>query len=145
MAAEKNQNMNKGPGGHGPGGPRGPRGPRPKIENPGKLFRRVMGYTLKDYAAGWIVVVLCIVATVYSSLQGTMFMRTLIDSYILPLIGRENPDFGPLQGAIVKVACFYALGVVASFTQSRILINIGQGTLRNIRNDMFGKMESLPN
>ena len=144
MAAEKNQNMNKGPGGHGPGGPRGPRGPRPKIENPGKLFRRVMGYTLKDYAAGWIVVVLCIVATVYASLQGTMFMRTLIDSYILPLIGRENPDFGPLQGAIVKVACFYALGVVASFTQSRILINIGQGTLRNIRNDMFGKMESLP-
>ncbi len=144
MAAEKNQNMNKGPGGHGPGGPRGPRGPRPKIENPGKLFRRVMGYTLKDYAAGWIVVVLCIVATVYSSLQGTMFMRTLIDSYILPLIGRGNPDFGPLQGAIVKVACFYALGVVASFTQSRILINIGQGTLRNIRNDMFGKMESLP-
>ena len=147
MAEQKNQNGNKGPAGHGPGpgGPgRGPRGPRPKIENPGKLFKRVMGYTLKDYALGWIVVVICIFASVYASLQGTMFMRTLIDSYILPLIGRESPDFGPLQGAIMRVACFYALGVAASFTQSRILINIGQGTLRNIRNDMFEKMESLP-
>ncbi len=143
MAAQKNQNGNGGPG-HGPGGPRGARGPRPKIENPGKLFKRVMRYTLKDYAIGWIVVVVCIFASVYASLQGTMFMRTLIDSYILPLIGRENPDFGPLQGAITRVACFYALGVIASFTQSRILINIGQGTLRNIRNDMFEKMESLP-
>ena len=132
-----------GPGGHGPGGPRG-RGPRPKIENPGKLFKRVMGYTLKDYGVGWIVVVICIFVTVYSSLQGTMFMRTLIDDYILPLIGRENPDFGALAGAIGRVAVFYGLGVAASFIQSRLLINIGQGTLRNIRNDMFEKMEALP-
>ena len=132
-----------GPGGHGPGGLRG-RGPRPKIENPGKLFKRVMGYTLKDYGVGWIVVVICIFVTVYSSLQGTMFMRTLIDDYILPLIGRENPDFGALAGAIGRVAVFYGLGVAASFIQSRLLINIGQGTLRNIRNDMFEKMEALP-
>ena len=132
-----------GPGGHGPGVLRG-RGPRPKIENPGKLFKRVMGYTLKDYGVGWIVVVICIFVTVYSSLQGTMFMRTLIDDYILPLIGRENPDFGALAGAIGRVAVFYGLGGAASFIQSRLLINIGQGTLRNIRNDMFEKMEALP-
>lgn len=146
MAEEKKQQANHGPGpgGHGPGGPRGARGPRPKIENPGKLFKRVMGYTLKDYAAGWVTVVICIFASVYSSLQGTMFMRTLIDSYILPLIGRQDPDFGPLTGAITRVACFYALGVLASFVQSKVLIYIGQGTLRNIRNDMFEKMESLP-
>ena len=94
MAGEKQQtNHGPGPGGHGPGGPRGGRGPRPRIENPGKLFKRVMGYTLKDYAAGWVVVVICIFVSAYSSLQGTMFMRTLIDSYIMPLIGRENPDF----------------------------------------------------
>ena len=132
-----------GPGGHGPGGLRG-RGPRPKIENPGKLFKRVMGYTLKDYGVGWIVVVICIFVTVYSSLQGTMFMGTLIDDYILPLLVRENPDFGALAGAIGRVAVFYGLGVAASFIQSRLLINIGQGTLRNIRNDMFEKMEALP-
>ena len=141
MAEERNQKINHGPG--GPGAPRG-RGPRPKIENPGKLFRRLMSYTLKDYAVGWVVVVVCIFASVFASLQGTMFMRTLIDTYILPLIGGADPDFAPLAGAIAKVACFYALGVVASFTQSRILINIGQGTLRNIRNEMFEKMEALP-
>ncbi len=138
MAEEKNQKIN-----HGPRGPMG-RGPRPKIENPGKLFKRIMAYTLKDYALGWILVVVCIFVSVFASLQGTMFMRTLIDTYILPLIGGENPDFGPLAGAIGRVACFYGLGVLAAFTQSRVLINVGQGTLRNIRNDMFEKMESLP-
>lgn len=134
-----------GPGGHGPGGPgaRG-RGPRPKLDNPGKLFKRVMGYTLKDYGICWVIVVICIFVSVYSSLQGTMFMRTLIDSYIVPMIGGVNPDYGPLVGAIGRVAIFYALGVAASFTQSRILINVAQGTLRNIRNDMFEKMENLP-
>jgi len=130
-------------GPHGPGGPRA-RGPRPKIKNPGRLFKRIMGYTLKDYGWCWAVVVICIFVTVYSSLQGTMFMRTLIDAYILPLMGGTDPDFGPLAGAIGRVAAFYALGVIASFTQSRILINVAQGTLRNIRNDMFEKMERLP-
>ncbi len=144
MAEERNSRTNRGPGpGRGPGGPRG-RGPRPKVENPGKIFKRIMGYTLKDYAIGWVVVVICIFATVYCSLQGTMFMRTLIDDYILPLIGRENPEFDALAGAITRVAIFYALGVAAAYTQSRILINIGQGTLRNIRNDLFEKMEALP-
>ena len=141
MAEDRNQKVNRGPGGHGPGGPRGP---RPKIENPGRLFKRLMRYTLKDYAAGWVVVVICIFVSVYASLQGTMFMRTLIDAYILPLIGGDNPDFTPLAGAISRVALFYGLGVLASFTQSRVLINVGQGTLRNIRNDLFEKMESLP-
>lgn len=140
MAEGRQPKANHGPG---PGGPRG-RGPRPKIENPGKLFKRIMSYTLKDYALHWVIVILCIFATVYSSLQGTMFMRTLIDSYILPLIGRENPDFGPLTGAIARVAIFYAIGVIASFTQSRLMLYVGQGTLRNIRNDMFEKMEALP-
>ena len=144
MSEDKNTKGNQAPAGHGPGGPRGARGPRPKIENPGKLFKRVMNYTLKDYAAGWVVVVICIFASVYCSLQGTMFMRTLIDEYILPLIGKENPSFDALAAAIFRVAVFYAIGVAASFTQSRILINVGQGTLRNIRNDLFEKMEALP-
>nr|WP_300841977.1 ABC transporter ATP-binding protein [uncultured Acetatifactor sp.] len=144
MAEERNSATNKGPGpGHGSGGPRG-RGPRPKVENPGKIFKRIMSYTLKDYGLGWVVVVICIFATVYCSLQGTMFMRTLIDDYILPLIGRENPEFDALAGAVTRVAIFYAIGVAASYTQSRVLINIGQGTLRNIRNDLFEKMEALP-
>ena len=84
--------------GHGPGH-RGPGGPRPKIENPGSLLKRVLGYTFKDYALHWIVVVVCIVTTVLATLQGTLFMRTLIDDYIVPLLGAQNPDFGPMAPA----------------------------------------------
>ena len=140
MAEDRQPAANQGTGGNGavrgvgPGGGHGPgngpgarvRGPRPKLDNPGKLFKRVMGYTLKDYGICWVVVVICIFVSVYSSLQGTMFMRTLIDSYIAPMIGGVNPDYGPLAGAIGRVAIFYALGVAASFTQSRILINVSQ-------------------
>lgn len=149
MAEERTPKVNqRGTGGRGPGsrghGPGGPRGPRPKIENPGRLLKRVLGYTFKDYAIHWIVVVICIVITVLASLQGTLFMQTLIDDYIVPLLGRENPDFSPLAAAIGRVACFYGLGVLASFTQSRLMIYVTQGTQRNLRNDLFGKMEELP-
>ena len=71
-------------------------------------------------------------------------MRTLIDDYIMPMIGSPNPDYGPLAGAIGRVICFYAIGVIASFTQSRLMIYITQGTMRSLRDDMFEKMEQLP-
>ena len=138
MAEERKPKVNQGPG------PRGPRGPRPKIENPGKLFRRLMAYVLKNYTPHCIIVVICIVVNVFASTQGTMFMKTLIDSYIIPLLGNAAPDFTPLANAIVKVACFYACGVVAVFVQARIMVLITQGVMRNLRNDMFSKMESLP-
>lgn len=138
MAEERKPKENQGPG------PRGPRGPRPKIENPGKLFRRLMAYVLKNYAPHYLIVVICIVVNVLASTQGTMFMKTLIDSYIIPLLGNASPDFAPLANAIAKVACFYACGVVAAFVQARIMVLITQGVMRNLRNDMFSKMESLP-
>lgn len=138
MAEERRPKVNQGPG------PRGMSGPRPKIENPGKLLKRVLGYTFKDYAVQWIVVLICIVTTVFATLQGTLFIRTLIDDYIVPMLKQQNPDFGPLAGAIGRVVCFYALGIIASFTQSRVMIYVSQGTMRNMRNDMFEKMERLP-
>lgn len=138
MAEERKPKVNQGPG------PRGMRGPRPKIENPGKLFRRLMAYVLKNYAPHYVIVVICIVTNVFASTQGTMFMKTLIDSYIIPLLGNASPDFTPLANAIAKVACFYACGVVAVFVQARIMVLITQGVMRNLRNDMFSKMESLP-
>ena len=141
MAEERTPKANPVPG---PRGPRGPRGPKPKIEHPGRLFRRLMGYVLKNYAPHCILVVICIIANVFASTQGTMFMRTLIDSYILPLLGNANPDFAPLAKAIARVACFYACGVLASFIQARVMVLVTQGTMRNLRDDMFEKMESLP-
>ena len=128
----------------------GPRGgarrgmPRPKIENPGKLFGRLMGYVFKYYPVHMLTVVVCILLTVFSSVQGTLFTRTLIDSYIQPMIGAENPDYGPLLGAMARVALFYALGVLASFVQAKVMIYINQGTLRRLREELFVHMESLP-
>jgi len=127
-----------------PGPGRQMRGPKPKIENPGKLFKRLMGYVMKNYTPHVIIVVICIFVGVFANIQGTLFTQTLIDEYIMPLIGVENPDFSGLAHAIFRVACFYAIGALSAYLYNRIMINVSQGTMRNIRNDMFNKMESLP-
>lgn len=128
---------------HAPGG-RGPKGPRPKVGNPGKLLLRLLRYILKNYAFSCIVVVACIFISVLANVQGTLFMQTLIDDYILPLTKQANPDFSNLAHAIVRVACFYLIGILAAYAQTRILVNVSQGTLRNLRDDMFTHMEELP-
>ncbi len=128
---------------HGPGG-RGPKGPRPKVENPGKLFMRLLAYIMKNYAVHCILVVICIFITVLASVQGTWFMQTLIDGYILPLIGQADPDFSGLLHAIMRVAIFYLIGALASYIYTRIMVNVSQGTLKNLRDDMFTHMEELP-
>lgn len=128
---------------HGPGG-RGPKGPRPKVENPGRLFMRLLAYIMKIYAVHCILVVICIFITVLASVQGTWFMQTLIDSYILPLIGQADPDFSGLLHAIMRVAVFYLIGAIASYIYTRIMVNVSQGTLKNLRDDMFTHMEELP-
>ena len=130
----------------GPGGPgaRGMRGPRPKIKNPGKLFMRVMKYVFKDYAFPYIIVIACIFIGVFASIQGTLFTKTLIDDYITPFLLTDAPDFTPLAKAIGRVAIFYGIGIVSGYTQNRIMINITQGTLRNLRDELFEHMEKLP-
>ena len=128
---------------HGPGG-RGPKGPRPKVENPGKLFMRLLAYIMKNYAVHCILVVICIFITVLASVQGTWFMQTLIDGYILPLIGQADPDFSGLLHAIMRVSIFYLIGALASYIYTRIMVNVSQGTLKNLRDDMFTHMEELP-
>ena len=122
-------------GGPGGGARRGM--PRPKIENPCKLFGRLMGYVFKYYPIHMLTIVVCILLTVFSSVQGTLFTRTLIDSYIQPMIGAENPDYGPLLGAMARVAVFYALGVLAAFVQAKVMIYINQGTLRRLREELL--------
>ena len=123
---------------------RGPRGPVPKIKNPGKLLSRLMKFIFERYAIHYIVVLLCVVASVFCSVQGTLFMQTLIDDYIQPMIGVANPDYGPLLGAMSRVAMFYALGVFAAFLQQKVLIYVSQGTIRDMRNEVFAHMQDLP-
>ena len=120
------------------------RGPRPNVKDPGKLLLRLLSYIFKNYGFACIVVVICLFITVFSSVQGTLFMQTLIDDYIIPLTKQASPDFTELAHAIGRVAVFYACGVLASFAQSKIMVYVTQGTLRNLRNDMFIHMEGLP-
>ena len=110
----------------------------------GKLLGRLARYIFKNYSIHIVIVVICIFVSVLANVQGTMFMKTLIDQYITPLLSADTPDFGPLAAAIARVACFYAIGVIATYTYNRIMINVSQGTLRNLRNDMFATMETLP-
>ena len=128
----------------GPVGPRGMRGPRPKIKNPGKLFMRLMKYVMKNYTPHCIVVLLCIIVTVLASVQGTMFTQSLIDNYIEPMLKSGKNDFAPLLKEITRVAVFYGIGVFAAYVQTRMMVNVTQGTLLHLRIDMFQKMESLP-
>lgn len=127
------------------GGPgRGPRGPRPKIKNPGKILSRIIGYVFKYYRIPSLIAACCIVISVLCNLQGTWFMQTLIDGYILPMLTNQSNDFSGLLAAIGRVACFYAMGVIASFVQARLMAVITQGTLKNLRDELFTHMQMLP-
>ncbi len=123
---------------------RGPVGPIPKIENPGKVLKRILGYVFKNYGFHCIIVLGCIFGSVLANVQGTLFTKTLIDDYIKPMIGQQSPDFGPLLQAMSRVAGFYLLGIICNYTQARIMVNVTQGTMKNLRDDMFSHMSKLP-
>lgn len=125
-------------------GPRGPRGPKPKIKNPGKLFARLMGFIFKKYLPACIIVVICIFVSVLANVQGTMFTKNLIDDYIVPLVKTGNPDYGPLLAAMGRVAVFYGIGVISTFAYSKIMIYVSQGTIKNLRVELFSHMQDLP-
>ena len=132
------------------GGPRGMRGkPRPKVENPGKLLRRIFSYVFRYYGLHLILVAVCIVVSVFANVQGTMFTRTLIDKYILPMVeqvkaGQGSPDFSPLLRAMARVACFYLVGIGSAYLQARTMAFVTQGTMKHLRTELFDHMESLP-
>lgn len=115
-----------------------------KIKNPGKLLKRLLSYVFQNYGAACILVVICIFISVLANVQGTLFLKTLIDVYIMPLIGSDNPDFSGLLHAIVRVGGFYAIGVLSTFAYTRIMIYVTQGSLRRLRDDLFAHMEKLP-
>ena len=125
-------------------GPGGPRGPKPKIKNPGKLFARLMGFIFRKYLPACIIVVICIFVSVLANVQGTMFTKNLIDDYIVPLLKTGSPDYGPLLAAMGRVAVFYGIGVISTFAYSKIMIYVSQGTIKNLRVELFSHMQDLP-
>ena len=122
----------------------GPRGVKPGVDHPGKLFTRLMKYVLGKYKFHCLAVLILIFVSVIANVQGTMFTKNLIDDYITPFLLTDNPNFTPLAHAIARVAGFYAIGVVATYSYNRIMVNVTQGTLRNLRNELFEHMEKLP-
>ena len=113
-------------------------------ENPGRLLKRLMGMLMKHYGAAIIIVAICIIINVLANVQGTMFMQRLIDDYITPLLKSGTKNYTPLLHAIGRVACFYGIGIIASYSYNRIMVNVTQGMLKTFRDEMFTKMEQLP-
>lgn len=113
-------------------------------ENPGRLLKRLMGMLMKHYGVAIIIVAICIIINVLANVQGTMFMQRLIDDYITPLLKSETKNYTPLLHAIGRVACFYGIGIIASYSYNRIMVNVTQGMLKTFRDSMFMKMEQLP-
>ena len=128
---------------HGPG-PRGMGGPRPKVENPGRLLKRIMAEVFQHYLPHCILVLICIVVSALANVQASLFLQTLIDDYIIPMTQQQNPSFAPLAGALMRVGCIYVVGILAAWLNARIMVNVTQGTLRNLRIQLFTHMESLP-
>ncbi len=126
-------------------GPRGALGkPKPKVENPGKLFQRILAYVFRFYKVQCIFVLLFIILGVLANVQGMLFTKNLIDDYITPFLLTDTPDFAPLARAIARVAGFYLIGVFSGWAYNRIMVNVTQGVLMNIRDELFEHMEKLP-
>lgn len=122
--------------------------PRPKVKDPKKTFMRLLGIILKKYKVQVIIVFVCILVSVLANVQGTMFIQSLIDVYIVPLVetvkNGGEANFTALLFAITKVACFYLIGAAATFAYSKIMVYVTQGTMRDLRCRIFEHMESLP-
>ena len=119
-------------------------GPRPKVENPGRLLKRIMAEVFQHYLPHCILVLICIVVSALANVQASLFLQTLIDDYIIPMTQQQDPSFAPLAGALMRVGCIYVVGILAAWLNARIMVNVTQGTLRNLRIELFTHMESLP-
>ncbi len=127
----------------GPGGPRGMRG-GPKTKNPMKTLKRLLGYIMKRYKFRYLIVIVCIAISSIVQVVGTMFMKQLIDDYILPMLDGRVQTFQPLIEALATMACIYLVGIVCTYAYNMIMMYIAQGVLKGIRDDMFAHMETLP-
>ena len=129
-------------------GPRGPQGHNAGFQRPSKeqknVLLRMMRFVMKHYRWYILTVLVCIVVTSLTSLASTLFTRTLIDDYIVPLTEVANPDYGPLLVTLGKLGLVLLLGVIASYAYNRLMIAVSQGTQLRLRKQIFERMERLP-
>ena len=108
------------------------------------VLGRIMKYLFRHYPIHLIIVVAAIITSVLASIQGMLFTQTLIDAYILPMLATGSTDFGPLAGAILRVAIYYAIGIASTYFMNLLMVYVTQGTLKDFRSRLFTKMEKLP-
>ena len=113
-------------------------------KNPKKTFLRIFAEVMRNYKWHCLAVLICIGVSAFATVRGTLFTQTLIDDYIIPMIGAENPDFAPLARALLSVAVIYLIGAFSGWLNGYLMIFVTQGTLRNMRLKLFEKMERLP-
>ena len=109
-----------------------------------KLISRVIRYMLHYYKIPFFIVIVCILLTAIATVVGATFPQTLVDDYITPMLQNGTDDFGGLASDLFRLACIMAGGVLTAFAYNRIMVNVRQGTMRHLRDDLFRRMESLP-
>ena len=109
-----------------------------------RLINRVIRYMLHYYKIPFLIVVICILITAIATVVGATFPQTLIDDHITPMLESGSRDFSSLASDLIRLVCIMATGVITAFTYNRIMVNVSQGTMRHLRDDLFRRMESLP-
>lgn len=124
--------------------PRGPMGPRPKIKGSGKTVKRLLSFVDKKSRIYFIIVFLCILISAVATTASSVFLKSLIDDYITPMLSEAIPSFAPLAKALMMMALIYAVGIFSSWLYNFLMVIISQGILKNVRDTMFSHMQTLP-
>ena len=115
-----------------------------RVNTASKLINRVIRYMLHYYKFPFLLVIVCILITAIATVVGATFPQTLVDDYITPMLSSGSDDFSGLASDLVRLACVMGVGVITAFTYNRIMVNVSQGTMRRLRDDLFRRMEALP-
>ena len=109
-----------------------------------KTAKRLLGYVFGTYKVQFIIVLICILMSSVASISVSLSLKFLLDDFIIPLIGQQNPDYTELYQALTLLGTIFLLGVIATFIYSRMMVVIGQGVLKRVRDEMFEHMQTLP-
>ena len=116
---------------------------KPQMKIDAGVLKRLLKY-MKPFRAQAILVAVSIIISSFAGVASSLFIKTLIDDHIMPLIGVENPDFSGLVSAIIGMCVIFVLGIVSTLCYNRLMATISQGILKNIRDDMFSHMQTYP-
>ena len=129
-----------------PMGPKGPKGMKggPKSKDPIKTLKRLLAFIMKRYKYRYMIVIVCIAISSIISVIGTLFMKALIDDYILPMVDGRIQTFQPLIRALLFMASIYGIGIVCNYVYNIIMMYVSQNVLKDVRDEMYAHMETLP-